>query len=253
MAEATGYIICTSPRSGSTLLCTMLAATGRAGRPCSFFHQPDFMREWAEAWGLQATESMPADAQEAAYLGATAAAGRCGTGVFGMRLQEPYLALLGGMLARRFPSLANDRERLRAAFGPLRYVHLTRADKVAQAVSLVRARQTGLWHRHADGSERERSGQAADPVYDAAAIRTEVEALTRADRSWRRWFQHQAIEPLPIGYEALADDPVGTAARLCGALGIALPDAAALLPSTARLADEVSREWVTRYQASQTA
>lgn len=35
------YVICTSPRSGSTLLCKLLAATGQAGKPKSYFHKPD--------------------------------------------------------------------------------------------------------------------------------------------------------------------------------------------------------------------
>lgn len=39
MAKFHSYVICTSPRSGSTLLCNMLAATGVAGKPKSYFHQ----------------------------------------------------------------------------------------------------------------------------------------------------------------------------------------------------------------------
>ncbi|MBT6203829.1 MAG: sulfotransferase, partial [Rhodospirillaceae bacterium] len=40
MARYQSYVICTSPRSGSTLLCSLLAATGLAGNPCSHFHDP---------------------------------------------------------------------------------------------------------------------------------------------------------------------------------------------------------------------
>src|ERR1700733_1978844 len=34
---AHSYMVCATPRSGSTLLCEMLAATGRAGRPLEHF------------------------------------------------------------------------------------------------------------------------------------------------------------------------------------------------------------------------
>ena len=42
MSTATfdSYVICTSPRSGSTLLCKLLAATGVSGNPESYFHEP---------------------------------------------------------------------------------------------------------------------------------------------------------------------------------------------------------------------
>ena len=40
MAKYESYVLCTSPRSGSTLLCKLLAATGVAGNPDSYFHRP---------------------------------------------------------------------------------------------------------------------------------------------------------------------------------------------------------------------
>jgi hypothetical protein len=45
------YVLCGTPRSGSTLLCEMLAATGVAGRPNSYFRQED-VEAWADAWGV---------------------------------------------------------------------------------------------------------------------------------------------------------------------------------------------------------
>ncbi|MEM7269766.1 MAG: Stf0 family sulfotransferase, partial [Pseudomonadota bacterium] len=45
MAAYASYVICTSPRSGSTLLCSLLKASGVAGAPESLFHEPS-----VEAW-----------------------------------------------------------------------------------------------------------------------------------------------------------------------------------------------------------
>ena len=42
-----------------------------------------------------------------------------------------------------------------------RYLHLSREDKLAQAVSDLKAEQSGLWHVFTDGSERE----TTDPSY----------------------------------------------------------------------------------------
>ncbi len=159
------------------------------------------MQEWADAWGLPEAGIVPPTDYDKAYLEATIAAGRGSTSLFGMRLQHAYMSPLAATLARLYPNLQSDAERFERAFGSLRYLHLTRLDKVAQAVSLVKARQSGLWHRHADGSEKERVASEGEPVYDPAAIGAEVASLTRADRAWSAWFAQEQIEPLRVIYE----------------------------------------------------
>ncbi|HEX6473857.1 MAG TPA: Stf0 family sulfotransferase, partial [Candidatus Limnocylindria bacterium] len=41
MAGPLSYLLCGTPRTGSTLLCGLLTSTGVAGRPESYFRQPD--------------------------------------------------------------------------------------------------------------------------------------------------------------------------------------------------------------------
>src|SRR5262245_7853706 len=129
------YFICTTPRSGSTLLCRLLESTGRTGNPDSFYHRADFMREWAAEWGLPDAGTVPQSDFETAYLAAAIKAGKAGTEIFGLRLQFEYLKLLSDTLGRLFPGLPSDAERFKRAFGEILYIHLTRADKLAQAVS----------------------------------------------------------------------------------------------------------------------
>lgn len=245
-----GYIVCTTPRSGSTLLCTLLAATGRVGCPDSYYHEPDVMREWAAEWGLPDDRAMSPLDRERRYLQAVVAAGRGGTPLFAMRLQQAYLAPLAELLARLRPGPRSDAARFAQAFGRIRYVHLTREDKVAQAVSLVRARQSGLWHRNADGTERERSAPPRAANYDGAAIAREVAIQTRADRAWIDWFERQQITPYRITYEDLALDPAMSVALLCEALGVAPPAAPLVAPGLAKLADAISADWIARYRAA---
>lgn len=245
-----GYIICTTPRSGSTLLCTMLAATGRAGCPDSFYHECDVMREWAAEWHLPDDGATSHADRERSYLRAVVAAGRGGTPLFAMRLQQAYLAPLAELLGLLYPGLPSDADRLAQAFGDIRYVHLTRDDKVAQAVSLVRARQSGLWHRATDGTERERSAPPRELRYDHAAIAREVAIQTRADQAWIGWFERYRIQPLRITYEAFVRDPASTVVRLCEALGVEPPAAPLIAPGLARLADAISVEWIARYRSA---
>lgn len=240
-----GYILCATPRSGSTLLCGLLKSAG-AGDPHSFFRAED-LDDWAEGWGLPPRAAAPAAVFEPAYLAAAIRAGRGGTAVFGLRLMQATLPDLLAWLDRAHPGLPSDRARLEAAFGPLRFVHLARGDRVAQAVSLVRARQTGLWHRAADGSELERTAPPAPPRFDAAAIGREHAALQAAEAGWAAWFAAEGISPLRLRYEDLAADPAAALARVLAVLG--LPAPAQALPPTARLADATSAEWAARFRA----
>lgn len=46
-----GYILCGTPRSGSTLLCGLLNAAGQMGAPDSVFRR-QILSRWAREWGL---------------------------------------------------------------------------------------------------------------------------------------------------------------------------------------------------------
>ena len=152
MAKYDSYIICTSPRSGSTLLCKLLAATGVAGNPDSYFHRPS-ISDWLADLGLTRKRSVPERELLEAIFRAAIAKGTLGTGIFGLRLQRHSFDFFTEKLAVLYPEHSNDVERFQAAFGRTLFVHLTRRDKVAQAVSYVKAQQTGLWHAAPDGTE----------------------------------------------------------------------------------------------------
>jgi len=171
-----------------------------------------------------------------------------GTEVFGLRLMWESLDDLSRRLDAFFPGLPTDSARFEAAFGPCRYIHLSREDKVAQAVSLWKADQTGLWHVDADGTERERTKAAQTPIYDSEALSGLVAELEDHDAAWARWFRQQRIVPLSITYEMLSSEPQGTLALVLAALGLDESIANAVQPKTAILADSESREWVERFR-----
>lgn len=243
---ATGYILCATPRSGSTLLCGLLAQAG-AGDPHSYFRAED-IAEWAEHWGVPPRDQAGPGAFGQAYLEAAIAAGRGGTPVFGLRLMHESLAGLIRVLDGRDPGQPHDRARLERAFGPLVFVHLTRGDRLAQAVSLIKARQTGLWHIAPDGTELERTAPPVAPRFDADEIARTAQALAAADRGWEAWFAAEGIAPLRLRYEDLAADPLAALARVCAALGRDVP--AGVTPGVARLADAGTQDWLARMRAA---
>lgn len=242
-----GYIICGTPRTGSTLLCTLLASTGAAGDPHSFYRGED-VAEWAAEWNLPDRGTMGPLAFDVAYLAAVLAAGKGDTGVFGLRLMRENLDELSAILDRIFPGLGSDAARFEKAFGRVAYIHLSREDKLAQAISLVKARQTGLWHVAPDGTEIERVGPPGRARYDFERIARELAGLEAHDAAWNQWFARQKIVPLRIGYEALSSNPAAVLVALCGALGIEAPDVTDIRPAVAKLADETSMAWTRRYR-----
>lgn len=116
-------------------------------------------------------------------------------------------------------------------------------------MSLIKAEQTGLWHVAPDGSEIERLAPPKDPEYDFERIRRELAELESYDVAWNSWFATQDITPLRIGYETLSADPAATLIRICAALGVPAPQADDVKPGVAKLSDEISRDWMRRYQS----
>lgn len=248
MAKFDAYVICTSPRSGSTLLCKLLAGTGVAGNPDSYFHRP-CLDAWCEDLELEPEPSLSEREVLGLVFRAAIAEGSLDTGMFGFRLQRHSFDFFTRQLEVLHPDLPGDAARLEATFGRTAFIYLKRHDKVEQAVSYVKASQSGLWHMAPDGTELERLAPPQEPAYDFSALRAQFDEMTEADRAWERWFDQEEIEPLRLAYEDLAADPVAALRTVLVHLGLDRQAADGVNPTVARLADETNREWVERFRA----
>jgi LPS sulfotransferase NodH len=244
---ADGLIICGSPRSGSTLLCDLLAGSGVAGRLNSFYRR-ESIAEFAGRFGVTTGDGIDGVAFDRHYLDAVRREGTGGTGVFGLRLMWPSVAEVSTRLAGLFPGPPTDAALLELAFGKPLYLFLSRSNKVAQAVSRLKAEQTGLWHRAADGSERERSAPPRAPAYDGDRLEHFLVETLAHEAEWRRWFAAEGITPLPLTYEALSADPRAVLAQVLSALGQNPARAVGVEIATSRMADGESAAWAARYR-----
>jgi hypothetical protein len=97
VAEKSGYLLCASPRSGSTMLCDLLGRTRRAGLPESLFRGPD-IAQYADEWGVVAPDGQ----WDRSYLDAARKHGSADSGCFAMRIMwsdmPPFLERLAGCL-----------------------------------------------------------------------------------------------------------------------------------------------------------
>jgi LPS sulfotransferase NodH len=245
-------VICTTPRSGSTFLCRLLAATGRAGNPESWFHSPSFS-DWLSYYDLNPAPFRDQTYALKAVFAAAIEKGTANTGVFGLRMQRGSFDHFAGQLTRLFPGpdTVTDKDRINAAFGPTLFLHLTREDKLAQAISLVRAEQSGLWHRAASGRELERLAPHRDPVYDRSTIAARRDHLKALDASWARWFRDQGICPLRVSYDTLSTDPQRVISLVTNHIWRGRPGTGPVPLPTAKLADQLSLDWARRFTLEQ--
>ena len=238
------YLICTTPRTGSTLLCGLLASTTVAGQPESYFREPD-EQLWADRWDL--ARSSDGGFKPSDFIRAALAAGSTDNGVFAARIMWGTLDHLFDRLRCVYSAPAEgDLELLNLAFGHTRFVHLRRDDVLAQAVSWHRAEQTNVWQE----TDREEAKQPErEPRFDFDAIRDLVQTIDGHNSAWRAWFAAVGIQPHEARYEDLDADPVGVTRELLDFLGLKLPPGRQIRPRNRRLADELNARWLDRYGA----
>jgi len=243
------YFVCATPRSGSTLLCRSLAATGVAGRPEEYFERlrhsglPREPREYFNGVDPAVLDLLPptragdpAETNLERELPRYFEEGTTPNGVFGSKLMWSYF---DDLLARLGTTPDNGAlEALEGRFGRPRWVHVTRRDKVAQAVSLWKAVQTRAWN----ASEAD----CTDPVYDRRGVEYLREQVSAHDEAWSTWFAEHGVEPLEVEYEAFIAAHEETVRRVLHHLGLSadhIPD-----PPLARQGDERSARWVARFK-----
>ncbi|GIF62059.1 hypothetical protein Ais01nite_00940 [Asanoa ishikariensis] len=227
------YLICGTPRTGSTLLCGLLRDTGVAGRPESYFRVPG-EELWADRWHLPREGFDYRD-----YVRAAIAEGSTPNGVFAARVMwgtlDELVAKLGGG--------SSDLDLLTGAFGRLRFVHCWREDTVAQAVSWARAEQTQFW-QHDDVALPGR-----EPSFDFAQIHDLVQTIEKHNKAWRHWFTTYDVRPHSVRYEDLTTDIDGVTSGILDFLGLDLPAGHAFVPRHRRQADQINHDWYRRYHA----
>ncbi|MGZ4326825.1 MAG: Stf0 family sulfotransferase [Solirubrobacteraceae bacterium] len=248
------YLVCATPRSGSTLLCEMLRETGRAGVPLEHFEilrhssLPRQPREYFEDLDAPHVIELLAPVEAGTASNETAedwwarivAEGSTSNGIWGGKIMwghtEDFVAR-----ARQLPGLSDaDLDAvLRELLDDPELVFVTRGDKAAQAVSLWRAIQTQSW----------RSGEpprADSVVYDFEAIDHLVSQLESDERAWSEWFARTGRRPIHVTYDRLDSAPGHTVEVVLHALG--LPDSAVAVPRLARPRDDLSAAWIERYR-----
>jgi LPS sulfotransferase NodH len=236
-----------TPRSGSTLLGQGLQASRIAGDPKEFFgHKMVF---WMERWG---TTSLPAYVDRLIRSRATP------NGVFGAKLLYQQLMRLE-QEARREHDLAELplAALLARLFPDLHLIWISRQDKVRQAISWFKARQTGVWGQderrevpklgaawRSDGSL-----QPDELAFDYEGISALVRQAEEEDAAIARFCAESGIPSFHVIYEEFSPRYSETVDDLLRWMGIVTPpDFSLPSPRTVKLADDRTDVWVAHFR-----
>ena len=176
------YIICSTPRCGSTLLCDLLTRSGDLGVPHEYLNISSHGLELMSRLGIELTD--PNLAQT--YFNTLKRVRTTPNGVFGLKTHYHQLNILID------PPLLNE------IFHQAKFSQIIRRNRIAQAVSFCIAFQTQKW----DSTKKKQN----EPTYDATLIDECLSQILSQESEWIYFFQVNNIKPYIIHYEDLLED-----------------------------------------------
>lgn len=177
-AATVRYVIHFTPRSGSSWLTDVIAATNRLG-PANEAFNPNFVPKIAQSIDA-------ADLEEYVQLLLRRFNSK---GVYGFEVTAHQITAVFGTYAA-----------FHQYFGSASCFWLIRQDIVAQAVSLAKMVTTKVAHTHgSDEDQRQSSDQQF--AYDAPLIRRWLEHIHVAEKNSEGWFAEHGLAPLRMSYE----------------------------------------------------
>lgn len=238
----TSYILTSTPRTGSSLLCEGLIKTQVAGNPWEVF-SPGSEAEWRAEVGVSMGESYGAFVEAAKRYGTRGHA-------YGLKIHWMDVATLAHNIGFR----GRPEDVLEHLFPGALFVNIVRRDRLAQALSWFRALETEKWWRWSGAppveplpsatTRWEGASPVEPPPLDPDKVRALMVEIDRQQSEWLRYFHERGITALTVEYEELASDRRGQIGRVLAFLGRD-PAAAAAIPDPLMLrqADDLTERW----------
>lgn len=228
------FFVCAIPRSGSTLLCDLLQATGVAGNPMEYSVEEN-EKTWRHERGF--SDHRNYFIHFAHRLCVT------GNGVFSAKLMFKQMTSFVADL-KRYKSIdaGGMIETLDLAFGKPRYVQVLRRDEERQAISLVRAEQTGAW-----ASPQAAGGRSE---YDPVRLDHALALLQRLENGWNEALANIDLSrKITLHYEDIVENMEGTVSSLLSWLQIADRPRPFKPPSMERQSDAMTEKWLVLWRS----
>lgn len=243
MPPSQSYRIWFTQRSGSTMLCEALKATGLAGQPEELFNI-------TEGTGLLHMHGATDYEELCATLWRK---GTGANGIFGIK--HSYFASRHDHIIQELCQLrgisfspAIDTEAFwNELFPNVCHIYLMRRNKIRQAVSWWKAIQDNQWHIWPGQQGISHEADFYDQRYDFAALTHLYKEVALRDCAIEAYFQRNQITPLTIVYEDMDRDLQATLERILRYLDLPTAGIIAQRPLQ-RTATAASEVWVERFR-----
>jgi LPS sulfotransferase NodH len=229
------YLICTTPRTGSWLICDALTQTGLAGYPQEYLLSHV---AFDLAWGKPSPDSFDD------YMAWVCEQATTDNGVCGIKVHWPQMHYLKVVLDLDNCGLL---DRLRRHLPGLVLIRLTREDRIRQALSYHRAMTEDAWWEFTGSPIEERDFRP-----DYAEVARLVGLITRYEQEWDSFVEEVRKRPLTVSYERLVDELAGITRACLRAVGVSERESdAAVEGRRPRLRkqseDALTADWVEQY------
>jgi LPS sulfotransferase NodH len=216
--------IAITPRSGSTVFCSCLESIGLSGQigevlnprgPRAWFQER--LGEVAVVDLVRATAQLSPDGKLAIFK----------TSALDFRA-----------------AIAEDSEILSLLKGP--FLFIDREDKIAQGISLYRAKASGFWHQPRGGEQVKKACET--PAYAFNAIYREVEFCKKEAAFWNDFFSRNGLSVVRVLYEDFVEEPEKTVLRALKELEIEFDMDAGIIQGFNKLSDPViTARWRSKF------
>jgi LPS sulfotransferase NodH len=227
------YLVLSSARSGSTLLCRHLTEIGY-GRPIEAFN-PNLNPRKRLNWGIDYNDPKAYIQKAIEY--------QTVNGVTGMKLSpnqfRVFLENAHRLLAPAGVQL-KDAEIVEVFFPKAKLIHLQRRKKLKQAVSYAKALQNGIWRETTDQDE-EYKQYLLPALYDRDHIECCFDIAVSNDVYWQHYLRTNELKAFLIYYEDLAADYVKNMTEIYRFLGIKGKEVIA--PPLRKQSNKESQDW----------
>lgn len=211
-------LIASTPRSGSHMLGHMMIETGLFGIPFEYFN-PVNMKRWMELWNVNSTSD---------YVMEVMRRRTTDNGVFCAKIHFEQLNQLGGItfLNKHFPSA--------------KYVHIYREDKVMQAVSLAKARMSGIWIHGQEPIDV--------PIYNYKKTLGSLRLIENSCLNWNMLKIKHNLDFTEVSMEKVLENPTVILERLCKLMGLVSDKSIQVdAPVTQRQQNSDNIAWAKRF------
>ena len=202
------YIVCSTGRTGSSLLTSTLVSLGCCGRPIEYFHQkrlreqgifddpnrlPDYVSH------LLINESKP-------------------NGVFGTKMHWEQFEVFINLAQKSLEfQNQNDLNIIHTLFPNPIFIFIRRRNTVKQAISRAIAMQTNIWGIKRNHDKPQHRGKL---IFNPLQIYKHKKNIENANDEWRNFFERHSLDFIEIIYEELIDSFEKTIKEVVAFIGI---------------------------------